>query len=135
MGLEFILLAIIVAAAYMVGAATGFGAAIITLALAAHVFPLDFLVPVIVPINLVTTTYIAARHFSGIEWDIFLKRIAPLTLIGQPVGMAVFYMADMDGLKWAYGAFVLSLSLFEITRAWRMDSRPPAPMTSRWSFA
>ncbi len=136
MGFEFILLALIVAVAYMVGATTGFGSSIIALTVAAHIFPLDFLIPVIIPINLAATTYIAWRHFSDIDWQIFLKRIVPLTLIGQPVGMAVFYMVNVDGLKWTYGVFVLCLSIFELSQALKMDANLPVrPMKSRWSFA
>ena len=132
---NFILLIIIVAASYMIGAATGFGSAVIALTLAANLFALDFLVPVLIPINLAATTYIAARHFSGIDWRIFLKRIVPLTLMGQPVGMAAFYLGDIESMKWAYGLFVLCLSLFELRNAYQMNAgRPVRPMKSRWSM-
>ncbi len=134
MEMTFILLAVIVILAYGVGTATGFGSSLIALTLGANLFSLDFLVPVIIPVNLAATTYIAVRHFSGIDWRIFLKRIVPLAMIGQPIGMLVFHVADMEGLKWAYGLFVLCLSIFEMRNTLRV-SDGQLPKVSPWSGA
>ena len=46
-----LLLMWIILFAYLIGAATGFGSAIIALTLAVNLFPIDYLIPVIIPLN------------------------------------------------------------------------------------
>lgn len=105
---------VIVFGAYMIGSATGFGSAIITLTFAALLFPLDFVIPVIIPLNLIICAYLVLRHHDGIDYNLLLRRIIPLTLLGMPVGLLLYYATDVTSLKWAFGAFVLVLSLLEI---------------------
>ncbi|GAG22240.1 unnamed protein product, partial [marine sediment metagenome] len=120
---RFLLLALFLFLSNVVEAATGFGATIIALTLAAHVYSIDFLVPVIVPLNLVVSAYIVLRHSSGVDKRILFTRILPLAGLGMPVGLFLFNTIDADSLKLAFGVFVLCFSTFELARLIRLKGK------------
>lgn len=113
---KFALLAFFLFLSNIIEAATGFGATIIALTLAVHFYPIDFLVPVIVPLNLLVCTYIATRHRDGIQFRALLTRIFPLAGLGLPFGLALFYFVDAEQLKIFFGVFVLCFSTIELIR-------------------
>lgn len=113
---HFPILAVIVFVAYQIGATTGFGSAIIALTFAVNFYPIDYLIPVLVPLNLAICSYLVVRHPSGIRRDLLLKRILLPVCLGMPVGLVLFHTADTDRLKWTFGLFVLVLSAWELVR-------------------
>ena len=135
MDFHLVLLMLIVLVAFSVGAATGFGNAIIALTLALNFFPIDFLIPVIVVLSIVTSLYLALRHRSGIDVPLLRKKILPYTLVGIPIGLIIFRTVRTENLKLGFGAFVLILSVFELIRTVRQDEhespRPLGPFRSR----
>ncbi len=116
---HFAILAVIVLAAYQIGATTGFGSAIIALTFAVNFYPIDYLIPVVVPLNLAICSYLVLRHPSGIRKEMLLKNILPPVCLGLPVGLVIFHTVDTDRLKWTFGLFVLLLSAFELLRTAR----------------
>jgi hypothetical protein len=106
----------IVAFAYFVGATTGFGAAIIVLTFAVHFFPITYLVPVVVPLNLLLSFYLSFRHYKNQDRRLLLRTILPMTCIGMPIGFAIFNWAHSENIKQAFGFFVLAIGLFEVVR-------------------
>ena len=132
---DLLILAAIVFGAFLVGGATGFGSSVLTLTLAVHFFPIDFLVPVVVPLNLVLYGYLALRHRREVDRALLLRRILPLCGLGMPLGWLVFQYSDSEQLKFAFGLFVLSLALFEIARTLRRAApvgRTSAPGGPLW---
>jgi len=125
---DLLILAAIVLGAHLIGGATGFGSAVLSLTLAVHFFPIDFLVPMLIPLNLVLYGYLALRHRAEVERSLLLKRILPLCGLGMPLGWLVFQLGDSQQLKFAFGLFVLALALFEIARTLRRSA--PADRTS-----
>ncbi len=116
MSFEYAALFPIILIGYMVGAAVGFGSAIISLTFSVLLFPISLMVPVIVPLNIVICLYLAIRHRSGIDVQALIKRILPLTIAGMPLGLWLFGQAEAGWMKPLFGAFVLFLALFELYR-------------------
>jgi uncharacterized protein len=131
---NFPILMIIVFVAYLIGATTGFGSAIIAMTFAVNFFPIDLLVPVVVPLNLAICSYLVIRHHRGIDKGLLLKKILPPVCIGLPVGFLLFNSVGTGDLKWAFGLFVLILSLCELWRTARAKRdtlvRPLSPVVS-----
>lgn len=114
----FVMFAIIVLAK-SIEAITGFGSTVIALTLGVQLYSVEFLLPVIVPLNLVLSAYIILRHHEAIDWRELLTRILPLTGAGLVVGMAVFDLVEGRELKLGYGIFVFCFAVFELARALR----------------
>jgi len=128
MDLRYIVLAFAVFVAQAVEAITGFGGMITAITLAAYVFDIEYIVPVLIPVNLVVSYYIVARHWRHVQRRELLTRLVPLACIGFPVGIALFYVVQGPWLKIVYGAFVVVLSCFEIYASLRVRaSKAPAP--------
>jgi uncharacterized membrane protein YfcA len=125
---------IIVFFAYQIGATTGFGSAIIAITFAVNFFPIDGLIPVVVPLNLAICSYLVIRHHRGIDKKLLLSKILPPVCVGLPVGFFVFTTVGTGNLKWAFGLFVLVLSVCELWRTVRSDRdtliRPLSPLVS-----
>jgi hypothetical protein len=114
----------------VVEAVTGFGGPIIAVTLAANFFPIDSLVPIIVPVILCMNIYIVIRHRKHINTPILIggwhhvfspknrksepnlyDGILPWAFSGMLLGVAIFSIADNLILKLIYGAFVLCFSV------------------------
>jgi uncharacterized membrane protein YfcA len=115
----FPILAIIVFVAYQIGATTGFGSAVIALTFAVNFYPIDSLIPVVVPLNVVICSILAIRHHSGIQKEMLLRKILPPVCLGMPVGLMILNLVDTGRLKWAFGLFVLIVSSSELLRTAR----------------
>jgi uncharacterized membrane protein YfcA len=130
--LQFTLLAIIVLFSYLIGTTTGFGSSIIALTLSVHLYPMEFLIPVVIPLNIGISAYLVLRHYAGINGRTLFLRIIPPVAVGLPVGLIIFHIADTEKMKWAFGLFVLSVSLFELYRTIRSDEESaPRPLTKK----
>lgn len=129
---RFWLLAIVVAIAYSVEAATGFGATVIAVALGLHLFPLAALLPVIVPLGLVLSASIAWRERAFAERRLLWRRILPLMSIGLAFGLSVFESASNAALQRVFGGFVVAIATLELwrTRAAAPVARPLPPAAS-----
>ena len=134
MDFQFVALSAIIFFAYSIGATVGFGSSIISLTLAVHLYRIDYLIPVVVPLNLLICAYLAIRHHSGIDHRILLKKVLPLTCLGMPVGLYVFNTIGTDSLKFAFGLFVLCLSALELVHTIRSTgNEAPRPLNRPWS--
>lgn len=125
---HFWLLAVIVGGAFAVEATTGFGATILAVTLGVHLFPLDALLPVIVPLGLFLAATIAWRERAHTDRRLLLRTILPLMGAGLLVGIAIFETASNEALRRAFGVFVVALSALELWRWRRAPRRPPAPL-------
>ena len=121
MDLNTALLAATVFIANIVAATTGLGSSVILMTLAMHLYPIDFLVPLVVCLNLAAYVYMVLRHRKDIDRGLLLKRILPLVCIGMAVGLVVFNLADVGKLEMAFGVFIIILSSIELLRVVRSD--------------
>lgn len=123
---EFWILAAIVGGAFAIEATSGFGATILIVTFGAHLFPITTLLPVIVPLGLVLSVSLAWRNRAHVDRGLVVRRILPLMGIGVAIGLAIFERASNDGLRRAFGFFVVGVALAEL---WRM--RPTAAGETR----
>lgn len=112
---KFAILFLIVFVANAVEAVTGFGSTIIAITLGAHMYDMKHLLYVLVPLNLVLSSYIVIRHRRRIDRETLFKYILPQVAGGVIVGRLIFEFVHGDALKLVFGIFVLTFSVYEIT--------------------
>jgi len=102
-----LIMAPLVFIAYATEALTGFGSALIAVTAGAIFLPIDRLVPVVVPLNIVVTGYIAVRHRQEIEFRLVLTRVLPFMTFGIIMGTLLFPLVKGVALKWLLGLMVV----------------------------
>lgn len=110
-----ILLALIAFVAFSCEALAGFGGTVLALALGAEVRPLQELLAILVPANLVLSAGIVVRHFAAVDRRLLLLRIAPLMLLGLPFGILLNHVAGR-ALVPLFAAVVITLSILSFAR-------------------
>lgn len=110
------LLVAVVALAFTVEGALGFGATVIALTLGAFVVPMDTLLPALVPLNMVLSASIVWRSRRAVDRRWLLTRAVPLMALGMPLGMVAARSLDATLLVRSFGAFVCTIALFELMR-------------------
>lgn len=91
-------------------AIAGFGATILALTFGSTWFPLEELVPILVPLNLLLSFLIVVRNRDSVDYPLLWKRMLPYAAIGLPIGLALFQVVTGSALKIAFALFVLILS-------------------------
>jgi uncharacterized membrane protein YfcA len=130
-GIESLALAaLVVTCAYFVFGMTGFGAATITVPVMSHVWPLAFVLPVCVLLDLAAALTLGVG-FRREAVRAELTRMIPLSLAGALCGLALLMvlpreaaMAALGGVALAYGAWALArpVALRPASRAWAMPA-------------
>lgn len=100
--------------AYFVGTALGFGTSVITVTFGVMLLPLDVVLPIVCPLNVALSTYIAGRHRRHILWRPLLTRLVPLVGAGVPIGLWLFNLREVRWLKLGFGVFVIALALMQL---------------------
>ena len=116
---NLIWLAIIVLISYTTQAMSGFGSTILALTLGVHLYPIDVLLPVLVPLDMVVNLYLVTRHYRHINCPALFRSILPAMGIGVLAGIIVFQYIEGDLLKKLFGSLVIVLSIRELYRLWR----------------
>ncbi|HEY4220965.1 MAG TPA: hypothetical protein VGO62_06475, partial [Myxococcota bacterium] len=119
--------AAVVALAFTIEGALGFGATVVALALGALVAPHRDLLPSLVPANMLLSLSIAARGFRVIDKRLLLTGIVPFMALGLPAGLALARVVDGGMLARAFGALVVTLAVLQLVRSLR--SSAPAPLS------
>ncbi|RYZ68719.1 MAG: sulfite exporter TauE/SafE family protein [Proteobacteria bacterium] len=99
-----------------VEAIAGFGATILALTFGASLFPIEELVPILVPLNLLLSLIIVARNRNDVEYTLLWKKMLPFAGIGLPVGLILFQVITGPTLKIVFAVFVILLSTRELIR-------------------
>jgi len=110
-------LLVAITAAYTCASALGFGANVLSVALGAHLLPVDQILPAILPTSLVLSGWIAWRQRSHIAGRVLSREVLPWALVGFPLGLFVFQTSDTAFLQRMLGAVVAVLGLVELLRA------------------
>jgi len=137
---RFGLFFLIIFIAKAVEAITGFGSTIIALTLGAMVYPIEFMLPIVVPLNIFLSTYLVTRHLKTINLHELTRWILPFTCIGLIVGIKILDMVQGRMLKIAYGAFVVCFAVVELVRVTRtkgsVEAKPLSAVKAIiWLFA
>ncbi|WP_121257503.1 sulfite exporter TauE/SafE family protein [Nocardioides ferulae] len=118
--------------AYTVEAVTGFGSIVIAVSLGALVLPVADLLPVLVPLNVLMTSFLVTRHRRHVDRPTLVRRILPLMLAGMLVGYLAAPHLPAGSLRMVLGALVLWFALRELGR-WlrRVEPRRHGPWLTR----
>ncbi|NVK12048.1 MAG: sulfite exporter TauE/SafE family protein [Gammaproteobacteria bacterium] len=102
----YIALFVIIFMAYGIGAMTGFGSIVLALSAGALVYDLQQLLVILVPLTLVMNFPMAwlNRHYIG--WQLLLKTVLPLMLVGLVLGYLIPSWLNSDGVKLVFAALV-----------------------------
>lgn len=119
--------ALIVTLAYSVYGLTGFGASMVAIPLLAHLFPLQFAVPLMLVFDLCAGLLLGLKHHRIVDRRELL-RLAPWLLAGMATGITLLVKVPQRWLLLLLGGFVLAYA------AWSLLNRlPPRPAGQRWA--
>lgn len=107
-------LVFVVALAFTVEAALGFGATVIAVALGALVWPIDTLLPAFVPVNVLLSARVVLRDVRAVRLDVLFGRIVPWMALGFPLGAWLSTVVDPSVGKRGFGALMIGLAALEL---------------------
>ncbi len=119
--MKLALLWLIVLLGFATEASFGFGATVITVTLASQLFPIEFILPTVVPVNLLLSVYLVSRYRHAVDRELLVKRVLPAMIAGVAVGLVVMRKSSDTSLKLAFAIFVVTLSLLELKRLFDSD--------------
>jgi uncharacterized membrane protein YfcA len=128
----WLLLGAFILLAYTVEAVTGFGSIVIALSLGALFLPISELLPVLVPLNLFQSSYLAFRYRDRIHLPTLFRLILPLMAAGTAIGYLLRPALEGAALKTLFGLLVVWFAAREL---WRMRhgaaAAPHGPLVTR----
>lgn len=107
----FIIAAAVVAAAYVIFGISAFGASLFTVPLLSHLFPLDFVLPMCVLLDVSAALALGVR-FSRAADKSELLVLAPFSLLGAVLGVTLLVTLPRNATLIAFGIFLLSYGLY-----------------------
>jgi uncharacterized protein len=135
MSWSFVALVFIVLLGVFVETVAGFGSTMLTVLLAAYLYPVQRVLPVFIPVNVLLSLYILGRHRDGIDWRLLVRRILPWMIAGLPLGLWAFSVGDHRLFKLAFALFVVASSAWQLAGClWRGAAAPTAP-SAGWGSA
>jgi len=114
MDYPFMMLVGIVLLAYTTQVLAGFGSVIISVTLGVHFYPIEFLLPVLVPLDVIVNSYIISKHYKHVHKKLLLNNILPLMGFGLIIGIFLFNYLQGNILKMAFGVFVTLVSITQL---------------------
>jgi uncharacterized membrane protein YfcA len=116
---NLIWLSIIVLISYTTQAMSGFGSTILALTLGVHLYSIDVLLPVLVPLDMLLNLYLVTRHHRHINRPHLFRSLLPAMGVGVLAGIIAFQYIEGDLLKKLFGLLVILLSMRELYRLLR----------------
>ncbi|QEY63653.1 sulfite exporter TauE/SafE family protein [Metapseudomonas lalkuanensis] len=110
--------------AYTLEAITGFGSTLVALSLGALLLPIDDLLPVLVPLNILMSGFLAWRNRHQVQWRLLLATVLPGMLIGTSIGYGLRHWLDDGPMKLGFGLLILWFALRELLRGAPQGHRP-----------
>ncbi len=112
---KLFLLVLVLVLSHTVETVLGFGATTIALALGIFILPFNTLLPVLVILGLLQSSWLVARWVRHIQWRVLLLKILPGAVIGLAIG--IYYrtqVASYTQLLILLGIFIMAVSIMEI---------------------
>jgi uncharacterized membrane protein YfcA len=109
----FVIAAVAVGAAYVVFGISAFGAALFTVPILSHFFPLDFVLPLAVLLDVSAALTLGAR-FSRDADKSELMLLAPLSLAGAVLGVTLLVTLPKQATLAGFGVFLLAYGAYSI---------------------
>ena len=123
----FLIAAAAVAGAYVIFGISAFGAALFTVPVLSHFFPLDFVLPMVVLLD-VAAALALGRRFSREADKSELKWLAPFSLVGAVLGVTLLVMLPRDATLIALGIFLLIYGAYSLH-----EGVPSRRVSRRWA--
>ena len=114
--ITFFWMSLIMVFAYMTQAITGFGAIIISVTISSFFFSISALTPILVPLTLFVTIYLAMRSFQKIEWRFIVYKVLPFIASGMLLGFLITKYYTQLNLKLPFSMLVVFISIVEIIK-------------------
>lgn len=130
-GSDLAWLAAIVATAFCVEAATGFGGTVVALTLGAAHFGLDPLLAVLVPLNLMLSSWILLQQKQYVSREFLLKRALPAMAAGFALGTVLTTSLPAASLALGFGLFVAAVAAWQLVTLARPV--PPLKAGPQWA--
>lgn len=99
---------------YTLSTFSGFGAVIITITLGSYFYPVKWMLPVLMPVTLISNLIIVTRHRQYVDRQILLKTVMPAMGFGLIVGIGIFNYVPGEALKRFLGIMIVGLSAREL---------------------
>jgi uncharacterized membrane protein YfcA len=134
---KFALVLLFVFIGFTTQTVAGFGAMLIALTLSMQLYPVELLLPLLIPVSVIQSTAIVVRHRGDVDWRLIFAKILPAMTVGAIGGLAIAERIEGPGVKYAFGVMVCVFALRELWRlrpAPKSDSdseagpKPPAPL-------
>lgn len=124
----------VVVVAYAANAGIGVGAALVAVTVGSNVLPVRELLPVILPLSIITTGYLAYRERRHIARSLLLRQIIPSMSIGLLMGLACLNLLNGVNLKVPLGVAVVLMSGWQLIGLFRESGKMTAmpPMKARF---
>jgi uncharacterized membrane protein YfcA len=125
----FVIAAVVVAGAYVIFGISAFGAALFTVPVLSHFFPLDFVLPMSVLLDVSAALALGTRFSREADWS-ELKWMVPLSLAGAVAGVTLLVALPRQATIAGIGAFLVAYGIYALRQkeAVRMVSRAWAPV-------
>jgi len=128
MTLPLVWLGVCIFIAWTIEAMSGFGSIVIALSLGALLLPIEFMLPVLVTLNVLTSSWLVWRHRARIDGRLLLRTVLPGMLMGTVLGVLLQGLVPGAALKAGFAVFVLGFALRELwvlSRGGVRSSHPP----------
>ncbi len=111
---QIALLAGVVALAFLVEAAAGFGSMVVALTIGALFFPIPSLLGWIVPVNLVLSFAILVRNREHVQRKYLWSAVVPSMTVGLLGGIALARSTDTAWMKPVFALFVVAVAAHQL---------------------
>ncbi len=126
--MPIVLLALILVLAHVVETTLGFGDTIIALAFGLFLFPLAVLLPALVALAILQSTWLVIRWHRQVNWRLLLITILPLAAVGMLAGILIRDYANGAVLIMLLGIFIILVSAVELVSLYiRRSAAGPLP--------
>jgi uncharacterized membrane protein YfcA len=112
--MNFALFSVFAFLSYFSAAFAGFGGVIIVLTLGALLYPIKWMLPVLLPLTLIANLYIFIRHHNYIDTSVFLRNILPFMGTGLVIGFLLFNLLHGELMRTVFGFIVVLVATREL---------------------
>ncbi len=120
--------AVIVTCGYFVFGMSGFGAALVTVPVVSHLWPVQFVLPVLALLDLAAATFLGVRHHKQAERG-ELTRMIPLAFLGAVCGVALLVNLPRDIALAGVGGFAALYGVYALA-----ERAPPRVVNRNWGY-
>lgn len=124
---SFLIAAAAVAGSYVIFGISAFGAALFTIPVLSHFFPLDFVLPMAALLDVSAALALGTR-FSRAADKAELKWLAPFSLVGAGLGVTLLVTLPRDATIIALGVFLVSYGVYALRQG-----EPRRRVSRRWA--